>query len=266
MPGRRAQGRDGEGGLRGKACGAKGDDADVLRKRGAARQWVTQGVVCMCVRVHVCACVCVPGAAQVLVLDSTPIMPQPKAFVRFARAYMMDNGLDVVTKILPEPVHTWFYTSRWGIGGVYVRLKHKLSSLFGIKGPRRLGEIPSQEMETWTRWATHVAMLDRYENMTQVTIDTVINPSASGMEECIFMYNPNDPYVNPDDVQMVIDRSLSLSPLPLSHLPPPLPPSLHLLIPAHSPSLPPPCSGGCLPAYLLSRDTGRHIPMFVGGE
>lgn len=148
----------------------------------------------------------IPIKFKVLVLDSTPIMPQPKAFVRFARAYMMDNGLDVVTKILPEPVHTWFYTSRWGIGGVYVRLKHKLSSLFGIKGPRRLGEIPSQEMETWTRWATHVAMLDRYENMTQVTIDTVINPSASGMEECIFMYNPNDPYVNPDDVQMVIDR------------------------------------------------------------
>jgi hypothetical protein len=39
-----------------------------------------------------------------------------------------------------------------------------------------------------------------------VTIDTVINPNASGMEECIFMYNPKDPYVNPDDVQMVIDR------------------------------------------------------------
>jgi hypothetical protein len=59
-------------------------------------------------------------------MDSTPIMPQPKAFVRFARAYMMDNGLDVMTKVLPEPVHTWFYTSRWGIGGAYVRLKHKV--------------------------------------------------------------------------------------------------------------------------------------------
>jgi hypothetical protein len=68
-------------------------------------------------------------------MDSTPIMPQPKAFVRFARAYMTDHGLDVLTKLLPEPVHTWFYTSRWGVGGAYVRLKHKVSPLARLSPP-----------------------------------------------------------------------------------------------------------------------------------
>lgn len=142
---------------------------------------------------------------KVLVLDSTPIMPQPKAFVRFARAYMKDHGMDFITKLLPEPVHTWIYTSRWGVGGAYVRLKHKVQQVMGIKGRRRLGEIPAEEMEEWTRWATHVAMLDRYDNMTQVTIDTVLEP-ATGIQECIFLYNPNDPYLNPEDVDMVIKQ------------------------------------------------------------
>lgn len=69
----------------------------------------------------------IPAKFKVLVLDSTPIMPQPKAFVRFARAYMSDHGLDFITKLLPERFHTWIYTSRWGIGGAYVRAKHKVT-------------------------------------------------------------------------------------------------------------------------------------------
>jgi len=40
--------------------------------------------------------------------------------------------------------------------------------LVGHQSKRRLGDMPYEEMEKWTRWATHVAMLDRYENMTQV--------------------------------------------------------------------------------------------------
>jgi len=40
----------------------------------------------------------------------------------------------------------------------------------GLKSPRRLGDMPYEEMEKWTRWATHVAMLDRYDNMTQVRL------------------------------------------------------------------------------------------------
>lgn len=51
----------------------------------------------------------------------------------------------------------------------------QVSSALGLKGKRKLGAIPEngakmEEMERWTRWSTHVAMLDRYDNMTQVCL------------------------------------------------------------------------------------------------
>ena len=151
-----------------------------------------------------------PLRFKTLVLDSTPIMPQPKAFVRFARAYMNENGLGLVTTMLPEPLHTAFYTSKWGIGGAYVRLKHKMLKRFGFRTKRKLGDIPYEEMENWTRWATHVAMLDRYENMTQVTVKTVLDNKSTGVQEAIFLYNPNDPFINTADVEMVIEQCSQL--------------------------------------------------------
>ena len=67
----------------------------------------------------------VPLRCRTLVMDSTPILPQPRAFVRFARAYMRENGLAAVPALLPEPLHTAFYTARWSLGALYVRIKHK---------------------------------------------------------------------------------------------------------------------------------------------
>jgi len=32
----------------------------------------------------------------------------------------------------------------------------------------------------------------------------VLDPEVSGVSECIFVYNPLDPYINPADVDMVI--------------------------------------------------------------
>jgi len=49
----------------------------------------------------------------------------------------------------------------------------QVASALGFKGTRKLGTIPAQEMEEWTRWSTHVAMLDRYDNMTQVEHQTL---------------------------------------------------------------------------------------------
>lgn len=41
----------------------------------------------------------IPLRYRYLVMDSTPILPQPKSFVRFARAYMDDHGLSFVNKV-----------------------------------------------------------------------------------------------------------------------------------------------------------------------
>jgi hypothetical protein len=42
--------------------------------------------------------------------------------------------------------------------------------------------------------------------LLQVTVDTVLSPEVTGVNECIFLYNPEDPYINPADVGMVIDE------------------------------------------------------------
>lgn len=56
--------------------------------------------------------------------------------------------------------------------------------LMGHQSPRRLGDMPYEEMEKWTRWATHVAMLDRYDNMTQVHAICLLALSASAATAC----------------------------------------------------------------------------------
>lgn len=50
--------------------------------------------------------------------------------------------------------------------------------MVGHQSKRRLGDMPYEEMEKWTRWATHVAMLDRYDNMTQVKMTFDALPAA----------------------------------------------------------------------------------------
>lgn len=139
-----------------------------------------------------------------LVLDSTPILPNPVSFVRFARAYMQENGLQWANKIVPERVQTGYQTARWSLGAAYVRSKHKLKGKFTPK--RWLGMMPAdtvKEMEEWTRWASHSSMLNRYEEMSARSIESIFK--AKGLKQVTFLYNPKDPYLNQDDVQRCID-------------------------------------------------------------
>jgi hypothetical protein len=38
---------------------------------------------------------------------------------------MMDNGLEIVPKLLPLSVHNAYQTARWSVGATYTRIKHK---------------------------------------------------------------------------------------------------------------------------------------------
>jgi len=143
----------------------------------------------------------IPLRYRYVVMDSTPILPQPKSFVRFARAYMDDHGLSFVNKVLPETLHTAYQHSRWGVGAAWVRGKHKFQARFSKNPVRRLGDMPVEavaEMDSWTRWATHAVMLDRYDEMCENMINLVF--TSPGLKKAIFMYNKEDPFINPDDV------------------------------------------------------------------
>jgi len=143
----------------------------------------------------------IPLRFKYVVMDSTPILPQPKSFVRFARAYMQEHGLSFVNKVVPEPVHTGYQSLRWQVGAIWVRGKHKFQAKFSKNQTRKLGEMPAdviQEMDSWTRWATHTVMMDRYDEMCQSTINLVFQ--TQGLKAAVFLYNPKDPFINPDDV------------------------------------------------------------------
>mmetsp|Transcript_29794 Transcript_29794/g.46744 ORF Transcript_29794/g.46744 Transcript_29794/m.46744 type:complete len:202 (-) Transcript_29794:158-763(-) len=134
-----------------------------------------------------------------LVLDSTPILPKPKAFVRFMRAYVKDRGMDWINKVVPEPVQTGFYVARWSSGAAYMRAKHK------ILGTKRLGDLPEDlvlQMDEWIKWSSHNAMANRYELMSDDAIKLIF--SNDGLECCTFLYNPSDPYLSMDDVDNCI--------------------------------------------------------------
>lgn len=142
----------------------------------------------------------IPVQFDHLVMDSTPIMPKPAAFVRFARAYMNDNGLKAVTKILPEPVHTGYQSLRWSIGALYVRFKHKT---FIKKELRSLDKEKFEFSNDWSRWAAGSSAKMDYKSIVDDAISTVFN--RPGLKVA-FIYNDKDSYLNPADVKYVIQK------------------------------------------------------------
>eukprot|EP00282_Hemiselmis_andersenii_P014250 CAMPEP_0114128674 /NCGR_PEP_ID=MMETSP0043_2-20121206/11059_1 /TAXON_ID=464988 /ORGANISM="Hemiselmis andersenii, Strain CCMP644" /LENGTH=356 /DNA_ID=CAMNT_0001221881 /DNA_START=125 /DNA_END=1195 /DNA_ORIENTATION=- len=142
----------------------------------------------------------VPIRFNRLVMDSTPILPQPKAFVRFARAYMDDNGLSVVPKVLPLSLHNGYQTARWSIGATYVRLKHK-----GFIKKQLQGLEPAlfEATNDWTRWAARNSAKNKYDIIVDNAIETVFN--REGLHTT-FLYNKDDRYINTDEIQSIIAK------------------------------------------------------------
>uniref|UniRef100_A0A7S0W402 AB hydrolase-1 domain-containing protein n=1 Tax=Hemiselmis tepida TaxID=464990 RepID=A0A7S0W402_9CRYP len=135
-----------------------------------------------------------------LVMDSTPILPQPKAFVRFARAYMDDNGLSVVPKFLPLRLHNGYQTARWSIGATYVRLKHKGFIKKQLKG---LEPGLFETTNEWTRWAARNSARNNYDDIVDDAINTVFN--REGLHTT-FVYNKEDRYINTEEIQSIIAK------------------------------------------------------------
>jgi len=142
----------------------------------------------------------IPLEFEHLVMDSTPIMPKPAAFVRFARAYFNDNGLELVTKVLPESVHVGYQTFRWSVGASYVRIKHKA---FLKKELKALDQATFEFANDWSRWAPRASATNDYPKIVEHSIETVFN--RPGLKTA-FVYNENDAYINPEDVKYVIKK------------------------------------------------------------
>jgi len=138
---------------------------------------------------------------KTLVLDSTPILPKPAAFTRFARAYLDSVGFKWVSRLLPRPVHQATVTLRWAMQSAYIKFQHQFLRLLAKMGKRG---VPTAETKTLNKQAT-MTMTNRYVPI----IDSVIKVLFEKMsgKKAVFVYNPSDPFINSKDVQSTMDRA-----------------------------------------------------------
>jgi hypothetical protein len=127
----------------------------------------------------------VPLGFKRVVLDSTPILPNPASFVQFARAYMEDNGYELVNRVLPRKVHYSAVRLRWTFGSAYINLKHRLRTLKQLRDIK--GEV-RKVGDTWARNMSKALVRQDYSTLTEHALATVFD--REGLES-IFLFNPN---------------------------------------------------------------------------
>lgn len=134
-----------------------------------------------------------------LVLDSTPILPKPSSFTRFARAYMDSVGLNWITRILPARLHLAIVCLRWMINSAVVKLNYELSRRFDSFRRTRKLTAAAQTLGTQAVFA----MTNRYGTIVEHTLQTVFG--REGLR-AIFVYNPSDPFLQLQDVDETIQK------------------------------------------------------------
>lgn len=135
-----------------------------------------------------------------LVLDSTPILPRPSSFVRFARAYLSTTKkLAWIPKLIPNKIHVSLVAMQWALGCVLVSLKiqvMRLLALFGICDKQwDMFKILNQQAIRGS--------LVRYQKTVDQSLETVFGAREL---RAIFVYNPSDPFINAPDVVATMSR------------------------------------------------------------
>jgi len=128
-----------------------------------------------------------------LLCDSTPILPKPAAFTRFARAYLASIGLRLPLKLLPERLHQWLVEGRWWLSIFYIKMKHRLLTL--------LGRLQGVELNRWMSGPVDWGLSGDYDRVATHALGTIYEGAAQcAGSEIIFLYNKADPFIDPADV------------------------------------------------------------------
>ena len=151
----------------------------------------------------------VPLRYSTLVLDSTPILPKPASFTRFARAYMASmkgTPFAMIPKIVPAWLHLAYVSARWTVSSAYVGLKHAAARLLVAIGLSKPGSVAdgTTKLSSFAPYAVTM----RYQRIVDDCIETIFgNRKAGDPLHAIFVHNPEDPYINNDDLQRTIVRA-----------------------------------------------------------
>ena len=140
----------------------------------------------------------VPLACDTLLLDSTPILPKPRAFTTFARQFMRDAlPFGKVVDLFPQPLHLFLIRTRWSVTAFRLRVQHWFL--------RRLGRHPRAWRDLTTRWlrvSSSAARRGNYEPIVAHAARVAFGraPAAPPPKRAVFLHNPADPYLSRDDV------------------------------------------------------------------
>lgn len=133
----------------------------------------------------------VPVQYDKIILDSTPILPKPRAFTSFQRAYLDSIGMDRFTKAVPFTLHLFIVSTRWMLGASYIWIKNKLCKML-----RRSAAVACER--DWLNWVSRLAMNNHYDRISNDALKVVF---ATVLKEAIFVNNPKDPFLSLEDVQ-----------------------------------------------------------------
>jgi len=167
-----------------------------------------------------------------LLFDSTPILPKPAAFTRFARAYLESEGITLPLRLVSRAAQERMVNGRWSVALRYVRAKHKLLNALGRRAER---------LDTWATaetGATGLALAGKWDELEAAEVCSRVfsRPAGDGHSggdghgggdghsgggghgggggagehrcargEVVFLYNPSDPFLDAQDVERVME-------------------------------------------------------------
>jgi len=141
----------------------------------------------------------VPLSCGSLLLDSTPILPKPGAFVTFTRQFMIDSGKGVAVSIVPKAIHRGLVHLKWVLGARFELAKSRLAAW--VPGKSDTG--PSGGACHQTAFILRAAATGSYDRMIQNMFSKVFGRtrSAAAPASVVFLHNPEDPYLDKIDVE-----------------------------------------------------------------
>ena len=146
-----------------------------------------------------------------LLCDSTPILPKPAAFTRFARAYMESVGLTVPLRLFPQRLHQKLIELRWGISIFYINLSMTVRSFARRLAARLRGRASSNDgapldgpaaLEVWQSGPVRWGLDGDFDRVSRHALGTIFEgATACDASDMHFVYNPDDPFIDPSDVR-----------------------------------------------------------------
>eukprot|EP00933_Yihiella_yeosuensis_P055943 TRINITY_DN5491_c3_g1_i1.p1 TRINITY_DN5491_c3_g1~~TRINITY_DN5491_c3_g1_i1.p1 ORF type:complete len:472 (-),score=56.01 TRINITY_DN5491_c3_g1_i1:94-1488(-) len=149
-----------------------------------------------------------------LLLDSTPILPKPKAFATFTRQFLRDSGKTRAVKLVPKALHERLVRWRWQVSAASVFVTQWLRRLGGVFRQAKTRGPADSKLKTWTQFCMASAIKCSYGDVVDHMTSTIFGSSTkvSSPKRVVFLHNPEDPYLDSDDVESTMSRAREMAP------------------------------------------------------